>query len=170
MFLRSFGLIVSLATLLVAAAPVDAASGDVCTRRFRAYDRAVLMFSSPGQENLVVSRNVGTVGQRLFDAGCVTRERDLSGVGVAVGAIEGDGGPAIRPVSLHVGIVPGIVMEAQMRTFFGDLGYRVSSIGAPGLGRRIYLGPFATEAALVEATEVARLVGFVAPYPRRFGP
>ena len=56
----------------------------------------------------------------------------------------------------------------QARQYFGGLGLRVRSIGAPGLGRRIYVGPFATEGGLAEATEIARRGGFVAPYPARF--
>ena len=58
------------------------------------------------------------------------------------------GGAAIAPVGLHAGVVTNMEDDAAARAFFAANGVPARSIGAPGLGRRIYLGPFATEGAL----------------------
>ncbi len=151
-----------------------AASAEVCTRLFRHFDRDVLMFSSPGQtEDLLLSRNAQGSAQRLMEVGCVTREGDLAPLDALArelrGTLTGETGAPIPRIWLHVGIVPGIATEVQVRGFFADVGLRARGIGAPTLGRRIYVGPFVTEGGLAEAAEVARRAGFVAPYPRRFG-
>ena len=55
--------------------------------------------------------------------------------------------------------------EANAIAFFNAHGARARSIGAAGLGRRIYLGPFATQGALDQARDLAVAAGFTAPYP-----
>ena len=79
-----------------------------------------------------------------------------------------DSGAAIRPIPVHLGIVTGIWDEARVTHFFRSLGYRSRGVGAEGLGRRIYIGPFATEGALEQALGVARQAGFIAPYAARY--
>ena len=66
---------------------------------------------------------------------------------------------------MHAGVVTSMEDEAAALAFFAATGRRARSIGAAGLGRRIYLGPFATEGALDGATALARAAGFAAPYP-----
>jgi hypothetical protein len=70
-------------------------------------------------------------------------------------------------VPVHLGIVTGIGDEAFVTRHFRGLGYRSRGIGAEGLGRRIYIGPFTSQGALDQALTVAREAGFVAPYPAR---
>ena len=79
-----------------------------------------------------------------------------------------DGGPAIPPVSLHAGVVTNMADDADARAFFEAHGVPARSIGSPGLGRRIYLGPFRTQAALDGARDLAVRAGFAYPYPASF--
>ncbi len=62
------------------------------------------------------------------------------------------------------GVVTGFTDEMRATVFFRGLGYNSRGIGAEGLGRRIYIGPFDNEAALEQAISVAREAGFISPY------
>jgi hypothetical protein len=166
-------IILAVAAFALGPSSAGAASVQDCLRGFRSYDVAVLNFDgSTDLDDVALPMQVGRAAQRLRARDCVTHLDDL----VALtrlresleGAVVGESGAPIRPIALQVGIVGGIFDEVQARDFFGRLGYRVRSQGAPGLGRRIYLGPFATEGGMAEAAEIARRAGFVAPYPRRF--
>lgn len=104
----------------------------------------------------------------LRSNGCLTSAADLDGLPalaarLAPFVIE-DGGPAIRPTPVHLGIVTGISDEAFVTRHFRGLGYGSRGIGAEGLGRRIYIGPFTSQGALDQALAVAREAGFIAPY------
>ena len=65
-------------------------------------------------------------------------------------------------------VLPPAIEQTAQRARQGGVGLPVRSRGAPGLGRRIFIGPFDTEGGLAEGMEVARRAGFVAPYVRRF--
>jgi hypothetical protein len=156
--------------LLLAAPALAAQPG--CARLFATYDRAVHDFSYSGWGERPLAPAISRAVQRLRQQGCVTGWDDVSllpSLGVEIAdSLQGEHGAPIRPTTLQVGIVEGIGLELDARRFFGELGYRVRSQGAPWLGRRIYLGPFTTEGGLAEAAAVAERSGFVAPYPRRF--
>ena len=79
-----------------------------------------------------------------------------------------DSGPTIRATPVHLGIVTSISDEARATRFFRGLGYRSRGIGAEGLGRRLYIGPFTTQGALDQALQVAREAGFIAPFAARY--
>jgi hypothetical protein len=79
-----------------------------------------------------------------------------------------EAGPAIPPVSLHAGVVANMQDDARARAFFEGQGVPARSVGSAPLGRRIYLGPFATVGALDQTRDLALRAGFVAPYPARF--
>ena len=66
------------------------------------------------------------------------------------------GGAPIERTWVQAGVVGGITAEVQARQFFSGLGFNVRSRGAPGLGRRIFIGPFATEGGLQDAMQLAR--------------
>ncbi len=148
-----------------------------CLVLFRNYDQAVQIFG-----NATFNRRddsawrappaVSRTGQRLRENGCLTSDQDLAVSYLLADELRGtrivESGAPIRPIHLQAGIVEGIASEVQARQFFGGLGVRVRSQGAPGLGRRIYVGPFATEGGLAAATDLALRAGFVAPYPARF--
>ena len=128
----------------------DAGRGDPerCVALFQTYDAINASMSTPSGKRdrmpipSALQRPVGDLQQ----AGCLTLSDELD-LAVA-GAPVTDGGAAIDPVGLHAGVVTSMEDEAAARAFFSERGVPARSIGAPGLGRRIYLGPFATEGAL----------------------
>ena len=152
------------------------ASADRCERALKAYDRAVVDFSSSRDtENLTLAAPIERTAQAATRAKCLLRAEAMDGLPrlaaeIARERTEAPVGPgaAIRSTRLQAGVVAGVVAELQARNFFGALGYRVRSQGAPGLGRRIFLGPFTDAAALAEAVAIARRAGFPAPYPALF--
>jgi hypothetical protein len=145
-----------------------------CERLFRDYDTALRVSGGGfGRPDLVLPTRVSRTAQRVREGGCLTwfgeDPRALAALQADLAAgLRGESGAPIRPVTLQLGIVPGYFSEFQARQFFGELGYRVRSRGAPGLGRRIGLGPFTTEGGLAEAAAAARRAGFPAPYVWRF--
>ena len=68
---------------------------------------------------------------------------------------------------LHAGVVTNMEDDARARAFFAEHGVRARSIGSAPLGRRIYIGPFATQGALDSAVQLAVGAGFASPYPGR---
>lgn len=168
-------ILIAVAAVAVAgAAPAAPADVDrTCLNRFRDYDRATTTFSNSdwGRDG-VIAPAVSNAIRRLRLGDCVTDWDDIALMPTVAqelhGKLKGEHGPAIRPTSLMVGIVTGYSAELQARQFFSAMGYRVRSQGAPYLGRRIYIGPFATRGGLAEATAVALQAGFVAPYPKFF--
>ena len=81
-----------------------------------------------------------------------------------------DSGAAIPPISLHAGVVTNRRDEAERdRIFRRHTGCRARSIGTPGLGRRIYLGRFATARRARRSPLTSRCAaGFAGPYPADF--
>jgi hypothetical protein len=104
----------------------------------------------------------------LRQAGCITMNDALAGMESLPLVPVTDSGPAIAPISLHAGVVTSDATDAQVRAFFEARGVRARSIGEAGMGRRIYLGPFATQGALEGARDLALAAGFVGPYTARF--
>lgn len=93
----------------------------------------------------------------------------LDGIGPEAGAAaRGNSGAAITPISLHVGIVTSSQDDAAARAFFERQGLKARSVGAAGLGRRIYVGPFSSAGALEAGRALALQAGFAYPYPARF--
>lgn len=152
---------------------VSGDQGAVCERRLQDFDRAELFFSNGGWgREQFLSREVQRAAQDARQAGCVTgtgiTDRLAAQLPAAKAMPRGEHGAPIQPIWLQAGIVGGISAELQSRDFFSALGFTVRSRGAPGLGRRVFIGPFSTEGGLADAAAIARSVGFVAPYPRRF--
>jgi hypothetical protein len=153
--------------------PVMADPTATCERRLQEYDRAALFFSNGDWgRRQSMSPQIQQAAQAARQAGCVTGAdvtdwlaSQLPGIR---GTLRGEQGAPIERTWLQVGVVGGISAEVQSRNFFSGLGYSVRSRGAPALGRRIFIGPFATAGGLAEAIEVSRRVGFIAPFPRRF--
>lgn len=148
-----------------------------CLVLFRNYDQAVQIYGNTTNNRRAetvwrVPPAVSRTGQRLREGGCLTSDQDLAATYLLSDDVRGtrivESGAPIEPIYLQAGIVEGITSEVQARQFFGGLGVRVRSQGAPGLGRRIFVGPFATEGGLAAATDLALQAGFVAPYPARF--
>lgn len=189
--MRPFTLGASLIAVLVAGCATPPFGGDAagigrsCDVLFRDFDIADRSVSGGGRSGFILLPG-GTVaaasptipsalaarGQDLLRAGCLTSTDDLAGLEALGdelrGTVVGESGAAIRPISLHVGVVTSMSDEIRVRAFFESLGYRVRTIGNIAVGRRIYVGPFTTEGGLAEATAIARRAGFTAPYPKFF--
>ena len=119
-------------------------------------------------ENRVAHPLVEAQAQRVRQAGCITMTRDLAGMETTEPAPATPPGAAIAPISLHAGVVTNMADDARARAFFESHGIPARSVGSAPLGRRVYLGPFATQGALDAARDLALRAGFVAPYPARF--
>jgi hypothetical protein len=168
--IAAFALLGACAGVGLAASPgVDQA----CVNRFRAYDNAVTTFANAdwGRSPTIPSATSRAI-QRLRAGDCLTTWDDLAIMPTVElelrGAMKREHGAPIKPQTLLVGVVDGYAAELQARQFFAGIGYRVRSQGAPFLGRRIYIGPFATAGGLAEAKAVAVRAGFVAPYEKFF--
>ena len=146
------------------------ASGNVCVALFQQFDVLEDLYPSNQRryENRVAPPRVEAQAQRVRNAGCITLTSDLAGMEAVGGAPVADSGPAIQPVSLHAGVVTNMQDDARARAFFAAHGVPARSVGSAPLGRRIYLGPFATQGALDQARDLALRAGFAAPYPARF--
>jgi hypothetical protein len=152
-----------------AVGPVPDPTGpERCVALFQTYDRIKATMSTPSgrADRMVIPPVLQRPVQDLQEAGCLTLSDELD-FGVVAPPV-GDGGAAIEPTGVHAGIVTNMGDEAAALAFFEAEGIRSRSIGAAGLGRRIYLGPFGTQGALDAATALARAVGFAAPYPADF--
>ncbi len=148
-----------------------AASGDACVALFQRYDAVQATMSTPhgAADRMPIPPSLQFPVTQLQSAGCMTLTNELTGMASADGRPVADGGPALVPPSaLHVGVVTNSADEANAVGFFQGRGIRVRTVGAPGLGRRIYVGPFATEGALSSARDLALAAGFSSPYPANF--
>jgi hypothetical protein len=152
-----------------AAGPVAGPSDpDRCVALFQTYDRIKATMSTPSgrSDRMVIPRDLQPPVQDLQEAGCLTLSAGLDFSVTAPPVV--DGGAAITPTGVHAGIVTNMGDEAAALAFFAAQGIEARSIGAAGLGRRIYLGPFATQGALDGAMALARAAGFASPYPADF--
>lgn len=156
-----------------------------CLRLFKDYDRE-LRFSA---ENTQIVRR--TIGAPIVDIGGEARAvsglrqydcwvdlddvPDLEVTAAQMQAFRADGvGRLATPEYLHLGLHRGVRSQRAIGDYFTDLGYTVRTTGAPGLGRRLWVGPLETVEARrgAEALASAALLGGTAytvtrlPYPR----
>lgn len=148
------------------AAPVSAD----CVVLFQSYDLVAATMSTPSAtyDRMGIPPALQLPVSRLRSAGCLTTSDELAPMALIDPVPITGGGAAIAPISLHAGIVTNMADEAAVLAFFEASGIRARSIGAAGLGRRIYLGPFQTQGALDAARDLAVRAGFLAPYPAHF--
>ncbi len=163
----ALALIAATGACAAASRPPNAA---VCADLFAGYDTAARVYgvSSNYGTRIVPPAPLSRWIVQLRSNGCLTGSYDLDGMDslaqrLAPFAIA-DSGPAIRATPVHLGIVTSIYDEARVTHFVRGLGYRSRGIGAEGLGRRLYIGPFTSQGALDQALTVAREAGFIAPY------
>lgn len=162
--------------LLAASDPVFAANAGPavspaaarCVGLFQAYDTAAAHMSTPTgrADRMGIPPALQRQVQNLRTGDCLTLTEELT-LTVAAPAVT-NRGAAIPPAGLHAGVVTNSADETAAIAFFEAHGVRARSVGAAGLGRRIYLGPFTTEGALSEAATLARAAGFAAVYPADF--
>lgn len=145
-----------------------------CLALFQSYDRAVLTYppnhlGSDDSPAPMLPAPVSRPARLLIEEGCRTSSADLDGLPELAVKLKGhrivDSGPAIPPTVVHLGIVTGIEDERAVTQVFRGLGYQSRGIGAPTLGRRLYIGTFTSQGALDDAMSIARQAGFVAPMP-----
>lgn len=157
------------------AVPEQSRDPSLCVRLFSEFDS----FEALSRPDLDRRPGLSAADMRLQQLtnalrqnGCLTLSRDLADLEALAADRAGfrpaDSGAAIRPVAVHVGVVTNMEDEARVRAFFEALGYRATSIGSSRLGRRVHVGPVASEGALKDLIQIAREAGFVAPYPARF--
>ena len=144
-----------------------------CPGRFEIYEAASRMTGATGnQPRMTTSSQVREAARLLRMGNCLTftdQLAPLATLGPEAGArARANAGPSIPPTSVHVGSVTSMADEARVIDFFAAQGLRARGLGAPYLGRRIYVGPFATAGALEGAMGLARDAGFAYPYPANF--
>jgi hypothetical protein len=159
---------------LCLAGPAAAAPGNpgTCLALYDRYDTAAWLYPdnhwNGGEGRAMQPAELNRPMQGLIDNGCLTRSGDLDGMPALFARLAPhtirDSGAPIRATAVHVGIVTGIYDEGRATQFFRGLGYRSRGVGALGLGRRIYIGPFTSQGALDEAIAIAREAGFISPY------
>lgn len=143
-----------------------------CLRLFRDYDRVADRYPGGGSglfsDRRVPPPDLARAAQRLVVGDCLTWTSDLDGMEAYAASLEGfritEGPTAIRPRPVHLGILTSITDEVRVTIVFRGLGYYSRGVGAQGLGRRIYIGPFRSQEAIDQAIAVAREAGFIAPY------
>jgi len=155
---------------VLAAAPRDAST---CLALYGHYDNLAWLYPNNKWSNegsrVMQPSELSRPMQLLRTNGCLTTSGDIDGMPALFARLAPhsirDSGAAIPATALHVGIVTGFYDEGRVTQFFRGLGYRSRGVGAIGLGRRIYLGPFTSQGALDEAIGIAREAGFISPYP-----
>ena len=154
-----------LLTLTIAAAIAGSAAGAPASAQTRPADAAtcVVLFkqfdvlqnlypnNKARYDGRVAQPPVETQAQRVRNAGCITLTRELVGMETVAAPPVSNAGPAIAPTQLHAGVVTNMADDARARAFFASKGVLARSVGSAPLGRRIYIGPFATQGALDEA-------------------
>lgn len=176
--MRRVALALGVGLLLAGSASAASPQRDpaTCLALYNQYDNAAWLYPnypfgpSNGDRQLQPSE-LNRPMQLLRINGCLTSSSDIDGMPALQQRLSPhvvrDSGPAIPPTALHVGIVTGIYDEGRATQFFRGLGYRSRGVGAIGLGRRLYIGPFTSQGALDEAIRIAQEAGFISPYAAR---
>ncbi len=172
--MRPFTLALAAAALAGCAAgpgtsPVARGDGPACVEAFRWYDSVAATMSTPSGrgDHMAIPPDLQMPVSRIRSLGCLTFSDDLAPMATVSRPPVADGGPAIPRTSIHAGVVTSMGDEADALAFFTAHGVRARGLGAAGLGRRIYLGPFVTQGALDQARDLAVAAGFASPYPTR---
>lgn len=144
-------------------------SGD-CVALFQQYDVVEATMSPSGRryDSMAIPPQLQGPAARIRQARCITFSDSLR-FDVPPTVVVAESGPTFpRPVRVHAGAVTSMDDDAAAQAFFTARGVAATSIGSAALGRRIYLGPFATRGGLDSAMALARAAGFAYPYPARF--
>lgn len=119
-------------------------------------------------ENRTIPLAIQPIVVRLRSEGCLTYSRDLVGMESAPRDLAATPAAGRRTPGLlvHAGIVTSMGDDARARGYFSSLGYDSYSLGVAGLGRRIYVGPLASQGQAQAVMEAAQRAGFQYPYVR----
>jgi len=156
-------------------APDAGREADRCVFHFNQYDIATTTFPTERYSSRARGYILSPAVQRsisfLRSGDCLTMNAELDGMAALGDSLQPfepvRGVTAIPQVSLHAGIVTSTSAETGAVVFFQSLGYTVRTVGAPQLGRRVFVGPFTTQESLDQALDVARDAGFESAYGTR---
>ena len=143
-------------------APDAARDAERCVFYFNQYDLATTTYPTEVRSARGGGYSLNPAIQRsiawLRDGDCLTMNAELDGMAAL--------GESLKPFERVQG---GAAMpaEAAAVAFFEGLGYPVRTVGAPQLGRRVFVGPFTTQEAFDQALGVAREAGFASAYGTR---
>lgn len=160
--------VLGLSLLAACALPpqTPASRAATCEGLLRDFEREV-RFTDPYTSELTLKPAIDRLAGQIMRADCITSGRDLGdliGLRLERAGVAPAPPGGLPPVPVHAGVVPGIGDEIAALQFFRGLGYEARSIDAPGLGRRIYVGPLTSDAQIIDVIEISRRAGFVAPY------
>ncbi len=146
--------------------PSPETSAAICPDLFRQFDAIEDRLSTPTgrRDRLDVQPELVVPAQRLRAGGCITWTDGLTGLDAPAPVAVVESGPAIGPTAVHAGVVTNMNDDARVRAWFEAAGVPVRTVGSAALGRRVYLGPFATQGGVDSAAELARAAGFPGPY------
>lgn len=171
--LASVAVVGIVAVTAAAARPAQAQTTDnpQCVALFQNYDTQLRLHGSDARGHGRSARPaVVTAAQWVRTGGCLTFSSALVGMTQAsLKTVSHAPAPtSIAPIYLHAGVVTTSGDDANAVAFFEGHGFSARSIGAPLLGRRIYVGPFTSQAQLDAARDLAVQAGFAYPYPANF--
>lgn len=140
-----------------------------CAALFRQFDAIEASMSTAGgwRDERPIRPELQGVTARMRQARCVSFSDGLNFDAPPGPAIAESGPRLVPPLRIHAGAVTSMDDDAAARAFFEARGAPAASVGSPALGRRIYLGPFATQGGLDAALALARSAGFAYPYATR---
>ena len=161
---------------LAACAPPPAdpvARGELCRDAFRAYDREkrlnpdfLPIRSVPDRPLFAEGSREFAVESRLLQFDCLLRPDDMPDIA----ALDRGGLAKPAPVTpaprqyVHLALVTSNADEAALRGFAESLGYSAGAKGVKRLGRRVYLGPFASAEEQAAALRLAEALGIGSAY------
>jgi len=169
---------VALMTILLAAAcaPLPegpAARGEICRDAFRDYDRQARLGGEDrprmGVPVLAPLQPDGSgfgAESRLLQFDCLLRPADMPDL-AAIDRAALAKPPPITPAPrqyVHLALVTNNADERTLRDFAERLGYNAGGKGVKRLGRRVYLGPFASTEEQAAALRLAGALGIRSAY------
>ncbi|MBB5223614.1 hypothetical protein HNP73_003568 [Amaricoccus macauensis] len=155
---------------LVACTGVPPPAPTDCVSLFERFDliEATMSTAGPRRDQPTIRPELQRITSAIRQYGCISLSRELNFDAAPTAPIVESGPRLVPPVRIHAGAVTSMSDDAAARAFFESHGLRATSIGSAALGRRIYVGPFATRGALDAALALARSAGFTHAYPARF--
>jgi hypothetical protein len=161
--------------LAACAGPGVTLSGRSCESLFRELDTVEDRVGSAFDDDtlMAVPSAVQPIAGRLRSGDCINYSVDRQGMAAALadpGLPRGSGARAGGGALVSVGAVAGTRADFHTLDYFEALGYHAYSLGVAGVGRRVYVGPLASEAGVAAVMEAARRAGFQHPYVKRSGP
>lgn len=168
--MRSFAALALVAAVAACTEVPVASATNECVALFQRYDliEATMSTAGPRRDRQVIRPELQRVTSVIRQNGCISLSRELHLDGPPGAPVTDSGPPLVPPVRIHAGAVTSMADDAAAQAFFAAHGVPVRSIGSPALGRRVYIGPFATRGAFEAAMALARSAGFENAYAARF--